>query len=497
MFESLSDKILGSVKKLKGQHKISEKNIEDAIKEVRLSLLEADVNFKVVKKFIERVKEKAVGEEVLQAIAPGEQFIKIVNDELVILLGKDEAPLEVKSTPSVVFMVGLQGAGKTTTAAKLALHIRKKLKKRPGLVPADIYRPAAVDQLKTLAKDNDFPVFDTQPGMKPEEILEKSKAWAKDNMVEVVLVDTAGRLQIDEELMGELGRLKDIWTPKEILLVADAMLGQQAVNVAEGFHDRLGITGLVLTKVDGDARGGAALSIREATGVPIKFLGMGEKVSELEVFHPDRLAGRILDMGDVVSLVEKAAEVVDEKEAMKTAKKMMKNEFTIEDFLAQIQQMKKLGGMESLLGMLPGMGQLKKQMKNMTPPDEEMKKIEAIINSMTLQERRNPKILNGSRRERIAKGSGTQVKDINRFVKQFAEAKKMMQGMMKMGGMGGMFGGGGGLPGMGGGLGGGSPFGGGAPGGLPGLGGGSPFGKGFPGKKGGKGGKGGSGFPFS
>lgn len=485
MFESLSDRIMGSVKKLKGQHKISEKNIEDAVKEVRMSLLEADVNFKVVKSFIDEVKKKALGEEVLSAVSPGEQFVKIVNDELVRILGGEAEGLDTKGSPAVVFMVGLQGAGKTTTSAKLALHIRKKLGKKPGLVPADIYRPAAIDQLKQLAKDNDFPVYDTQLGQQPEEILEKAKAWAKDNMVEVVLVDTAGRLQIDEDLMGELGRLKDIWQPREVLLVADAMLGQQAVNVAEGFHARLGITGLVLTKVDGDARGGAALSIREATGVPIKFLGMGEKVSELEVFHPDRLASRILDMGDVLSLVEKAQEVVDEKEAMKTAKKMMKNQFTMEDFLSQIQQMKKLGSMESLLGMLPGMGQLKKQLKNMTPPDEELKKIEAIIRSMTPKERAEPKILNGSRRARIAKGSGTEVKDVNRFVKQFEESKKMMQSFMKMG-AGGMFGGGG-MPGMGG-------------GGFPGMGGGNPFGGGgFPGmgKKGGKGGKGGGGgFPF-
>jgi signal recognition particle subunit SRP54 len=489
MFESLSDKILGSVKKLKGQHKISEKNIEDAVKEVRLSLLEADVNFKVVKSFIDNVKQKALGEEVLSAVAPGEQFVKIVHDELVRILGGDAEGLNVKSTPSVVFMVGLQGAGKTTSTAKLALHIRKKLGKKPGLVPADIYRPAAIDQLKQLAKDNNFPVYDTQIGQKPEEILEKAKAWAKDNMIEVVLVDTAGRLQIDDELMNELSRLKEIWNPKEVMLVADAMLGQQAVNVAEGFHSRLGITGLMLTKVDGDARGGAALSIREATGVPIKFLGMGEKVAELEVFHPDRLASRILDMGDVLSLVEKAQEVVDEKDAMDAAKKMMKNQFTIEDFLSQIQQLKKLGGMESLLGMLPGMGQLKKQLKNMTPPDEEMKKIEAIIRSMTIKERQNPKILNGSRRARIAKGSGTEVKDVNRFVKQFEESKKMMQSMMKMGGMfgggGNPFGGGGGggFPGMGG-------------GGFPGMGGGNPFGGG--GKKGGgKGGGGGRGFPFA
>lgn len=483
MFESLSDKMLAAAKKLKGQHKISESNIEDAIKEVRLSLLEADVNFKVVKTFIERVKEKALGAEVLSAVSPGEQFVKIVHDELVELLGGDAAPLNTKGNPAVVFMVGLQGAGKTTTSAKLALHIRKKFGKKPGLVPADIYRPAAIDQLKQLAKENDVPVFDTQVGQKPEEILEQAKAWAKNNMVEVVLVDTAGRLQIDEDLMGELGRLKQIWEPRETLLVADAMLGQQAVNVAEGFNTTLGLSGLILTKIDGDARGGAALSIREATGIPIKFLGKGEKVGDLEVFHPDRLASRILDMGDVLSLVEKAQEVIDEKEAMAAAKKMAKNQFTMDDFLKQIQQMKKLGGMETLLSMLPGAGQIKKQLKNMAPPDEEVKKIEAIIRSMTMAERNNPKILNGSRRERIAKGSGTHVKDINKFVKQFEQAQKMMQSMMKMG-LGGMFGGGGGFPGGGGGF---PGMGGG--GGFPGMGGGG----GFPGLPG-KGKKGG--FPF-
>lgn len=269
--------------------------------------------------------------------------------------------------------------------------------------------------------------------MKPEEILEKSKQWARDNMVDVVIVDTAGRLQIDDDLMGELGRLKDIWAPQEILLVADAMLGQQSVNVAEGFHKRLNLTGLVLTKVDGDARGGAALSIREVTGIPIKFLGVGEKVSALEVFHPDRLAGRILDMGDVLSLVEKAQEVIDEKAARDSAKKIMKNEFTLEDFLTQIQQLKKMGGFETILKFLPGMGDLSKQLKNMTPPDNEMKKIEAIIHSMTIQERQNHKILNASRRQRIANGSGTQVQDVNKLIKQFEDAKKMMGGLMKMG----------------------------------------------------------------
>ncbi|WP_374073320.1 signal recognition particle protein [Bdellovibrio bacteriovorus] len=439
MFENLSDKIMASLKKVRGQSKITESNVEDVIKEIRLSLLEADVNFKVVKTFIDKVKAKALGAEVLQNVNPGQMFVKIVHDELVNVLGGGAVDINVRENPSVIFLVGLQGAGKTTSAAKLSLYIRQKLGKKPGLVPADIYRPAAIDQLQTLGRQNNIPTFPTQVGMKPEEILEKAKQWAKDNMIDVVIVDTAGRLQIDEDLMGELGRLREIWTPQEILLVADAMLGQQSVNVAEGFHKRLTLTGLILTKVDGDARGGAALSIREVTGIPIKFLGVGEKVAALEVFHPDRLAGRILDMGDVLSLVEKAQEVIDEKSARESAKKIMKNEFTLEDFLTQIQQLKKMGGFESILKFLPGMGDLSKQLKNMTPPDAEMKKIEAIIHSMTLQERHNHKILNASRRQRIAKGSGTQVQDVNKLVKQFEDAKKMMGGLMKMGmGRGGM-----------------------------------------------------------
>ncbi len=439
MFENLSDKIMASLKKVRGQSKISEANVEEVIKEIRLSLLEADVNFKVVKNFIDKVKAKALGAEVLANVNPGQQFVKIVHDELVQTLGGGAVDINVRENPSVLFLVGLQGAGKTTSAAKLALYIRQKLGKKPGLIPADIYRPAAIDQLQVLGKQNNIPTFPTPVGMKPEEILEKSKQWARDNMVDVVIVDTAGRLQIDDELMGELGRLKEIWTPQEILLVADAMLGQQSVNVAEGFHKRLSLTGLILTKVDGDARGGAALSIREVTGIPIKFLGVGEKVTALEVFHPDRLAGRILDMGDVLSLVEKAQEVIDEKSARDSAKKLMKNEFTLEDFLTQIQQLKKMGGFESILKFLPGMGEISKQLKNMTPPDAEMKKIEAIIHSMTVQERQNHKILNASRRQRIAKGSGTQVQDVNKLIKQFEDAKKMMGGLMKMGmGRGGM-----------------------------------------------------------
>lgn len=433
MFENLSDKFMNSLKKIKGQNKISESNVEEVVREIRLHLLEADVNFKVVKNFIDRVKAKAIGQDVINNVNPGQMFVKIVHDELVATLGGEKVDINCRENPSVIFLVGLQGAGKTTTAAKLALYIRHKLGKKPGLIPADIYRPAAIDQLQTLAKNNDIPVYPTQVGMKPEQILEDAKRWAKENMVDVVIVDTAGRLQIDEDLMGELGRLKNIWSPQEVLLVADAMLGQQSVNVAEGFHQRLVLTGLVLTKVDGDARGGAALSIREVTGIPIKFLGVGEKVAALEVFHPDRLAGRILDMGDVLSLVERARDVIDEKQAMESAKKFMKNEFTLDDFLAQIQQMKKLGGLESILKFMPGMGNMSKQLKNMAPPDAEIKKIEAIIRSMTAKERADHRILNGSRRQRIASGSGTQVSDINRLVKQFEETKKMMSGLMKMG----------------------------------------------------------------
>lgn len=433
MFENLSDKLTNTLRKVRGQAKISESNIEEALKEIRLSLLEADVNFRVVKSFLDQVKEKALGAEVLQSLTAGQQFVKIVHDELVQTLGAQAEEINIRGEPAVILLVGLQGVGKTTTAAKLALFVRQKLKKKPGLVPSDIYRPAAIEQLTVLAKQNDIPVFSTQAGQSVAQIVEKAKAWAKEEMVEVVIVDTAGRLQIDEPLMAELRNLKTSWPPQEILLVADAMLGQQSVQVAEGFHQQLGLTGLILTKVDGDARGGAALSIRKATGVPIKFLGVGEKVGNLEVFHPDRLAGRILGMGDVMSLVEKAQEVIDEKTARENARKIAKSAFTLDDFLGQMQMLKKMGGLESLMKMIPGMGNLTKQLKDMKPPEEEMKKIEAIIRSMTPEERNNPKILNGSRRLRIANGSGTEVKDVNKLVNQFTQAQKMMSQMMKMG----------------------------------------------------------------
>lgn len=433
MFEQLSDKLLNSLKSLRGQAKITDSNIESALKDIRMSFLEADVNFKVVKTFIENVKAKAIGQEVVKGVNADQQFIKIVNDELTQLLGGEAVFIDLKKTPSYILLVGLQGVGKTTSAAKLALHIKTKFGKRVGLVPLDVYRPAAIEQLKTLAKQVDVPCFQSVATEKPKEILKKAEAWRAAEQLDVLILDTAGRLQIDEQLMTELSDLKTEVNPQEILLVADAMLGQQSVQVAQGFNEKLGLTGLILTKIDGDARGGAALSIRYTVGIPIKFLGIGEKVSALEVFHPDRLASRILDRGDVVSLVEKAQEHISEKEAKAAAHKMAKNQFTVEDFLKQIQMMKKMGGMTQILGMLPGMGQMKKQMEGMAPPDKEIKKIEAIIQSMTFKERYNHKILNGSRRLRIAKGSGTQVSDVNKFIKQFEQSQKMMSSMMKMG----------------------------------------------------------------
>jgi signal recognition particle subunit SRP54 len=447
VFEKLSDRLLNSVKTLRGQKRISEDNIQEAIKEIRMSLLEADVNFKVVKTFIDKVKEKALGQEVTKGVDPSQQFIKIVHDELVELLGGTTATLDVSKKPTVIFLVGLQGVGKTTTAGKLAKHISTKLEKKVGMASVDIYRPAAIQQLQQLAAEASVPVFSTDATKKVKDSAKEIHAWMAAQELDVLLLDTAGRLQIDADLMNELKDLKSIFNPQDVLLVADAMLGQQSVNVAEGFHKDIGITGLILTKVDGDARGGAALSIRETVGVPIKFLGVGEKQVALEVFHPDRLASRILDMGDVVSLVEKAQEVMDEKSAMESARKMMNNEFTLEDFLAQMRQIKKLGSMEGILKMLPGMGQMMKNMQGMAPPDDELKKIEAIICSMTPQERQDHRIINGSRTVRIAKGAGKRVQDVNKLLKQFESSKAMMSQLMKMG-MGGK-GGGGGFPGMG------------------------------------------------
>ncbi len=443
MFTQLSDKLLGSIKNLRGQGRLSEKNIEAVIKDIRMGLLEADVNFKVVKEFISRVKEKALGEDVIKSVTPDQQFTKIIFDELVDILGGGTGELNLTSGLSSVMLVGLQGVGKTTTCGKLALHLRKKLKRKPCLVPLDVYRPAAIDQLQTLGAQIGVPCFGSSAESSPPDILKEATQWAKDNNYDVMILDTAGRLQIDEALMGELKDLKQIAKPSEVLLVADAMLGQQSVNVAQGFHQDLELTGLVMTKMDGDARGGAALSIRHSVGVPIKLMGVGEKLTALEVFHPDRLASRILDRGDVVSLVEKAQEVFDEDEAKKAAEKMAKNKFTVEDFLKQLHMMKKMGGISSLMGMLPGMGQAMKQMKDQALPEDEMKKIEAMIGSMTKQERADHKILNGSRKIRIAKGSGQDIQKVNKFIKQFEQAQTMMAQMMNGGGgLGGLMGGG-------------------------------------------------------
>lgn len=433
MFKVLSDKLMNSIGSLRTT-KITEKNIEGVLKEIRLALLEADVNFKVVKLFIDRVKEKALGETVLKSVTPDQQFTKVIFDELVAILGGETFFIDIKKTPSQILLVGLQGVGKTTSAGKLSLFIKKKFKKSVGLIPLDLQRPAAVEQLQVLAKQIDVPCYESDVSISPSENYELAKKWAQDQDLEVLILDTAGRLQIDQDLMEELEGLKKLSDPSEVILVSDAMLGQQSVEVAKGFNERLGLTGLLLTKFDGDARGGAALSIRETTGIPIKLVGTGEKLSALEIFHPDRLASRILDRGDVVSLVEKAQEVVDQKEAEESARKMMKGQFTVEDFLKQLHMMKKMGGITSIMGMLPGAGQMAKQMKNMAPPEDEMKKIEAIINSMTKRERRNHKILNGSRRLRIAKGSGTKVQDVNKFVRQFEQSQKMMSQLMKFSG---------------------------------------------------------------
>ncbi len=449
MFDNLSDKLESVFKKLRGQGVMTEDNIKDALREVRLALLEADVNFKVVKDFVENVRLKAVGTEVMQSLAPGQQVVRIVHDELISLMGGDQDnSLDLAAKPPVVLMlVGLQGAGKTTTCGKLGSWLRKQ-KRRPLLVPADVYRPAAIEQLKTVGRQLNIDVFDSQAGQEPVDICSAAVRFAELNGFDTVLLDTAGRHQIDDYLMGELERIKAVAQPREILFVADAMTGQEAVTVASGFNDRLGITGVILSKLDGDAKGGAALSIKAVTGAPVKFVGLGEKLDALEVFHPDRLVSRILGMGDVLTLVEKAQSALDEKETARLTQKLKKNQFDLEDFLAQLQQIKKLGSLESIMGMIPGMGKMMKQMQGAQPSEKEMKRIEAIIRSMTPAERADHGIINGSRRLRIAKGSGTTVQEINLLLKRFTEAQKMMKQLTKLGPknlMKGM----GGLPGLG------------------------------------------------
>jgi signal recognition particle subunit SRP54 len=449
MFDNLSDKLESVFKKLRGHGRLTEENIKETMREVRLVLLEADVNFKVVKEFVTSVRERAVGQEVLKSLNPAQQVIKVVRDELGRLMGEGEDNrLDLSARPPVAVMLcGLQGAGKTTSCAKLALQLRRG-KRNPLLVPADIYRPAAIDQLKTLGRQLDIAVFDSQPGKDPVLLCEEAHRYAELNGYDTLILDTAGRLHIDEQLMDELVRIKASLQPREILLVADAMTGQDAVNVAESFNEKLTISGVILTKLDGDARGGAALSIRAVTGKPIKLVGLGEKLDALEVFHPDRMAQRILGMGDVLSLIEKAEAALDQEDAQRMEQQLRKEGFTLETFRDQLQTIKKMGSLESLLKMIPGAGKAMKQMQGMQLPDKEMKKIEAIINSMTPRERRDQKILNGSRRLRIARGSGTTVQDVNQLMKRFTEAQNMMKKLQKMGpkGMKGLLGPGGKMP---------------------------------------------------
>jgi len=433
MFESLTDKLELTFKRLRGQGKITESNIDDALREVRLGLLEADVHLKVVRGFLDAVKAKAMGQEVLQSLTPEQQFIGVVRDELVGLLGGEHSELDLKAAPPVVIMlVGLQGSGKTTTVAKLARYLKNEKKRSPYLVPADIYRPAAIEQLKILGKELELPVFDSNPETSPVAICRQALEEAKKKFCDVLLIDTAGRLHIDEELMQELSAIKDTVKPHQILFVADSMTGQDAVNQALGFDGKLGISGVILTKLDGDSRGGAALSIRQMVGKPILFSGVGEKLDALEPFYPDRLASRILGMGDVLSLIDKVQQNVEQKEAEKLQQAFQKQQFTLEEFLVQLQQIKRMGSMNSLLEMIPGGKKLASQVDG-EKAEKELKRVEAIIHSMTIQERRNPALLNGSRRRRIANGSGTTVTDINRLMKQFLEMKKMMQRVSKGG----------------------------------------------------------------
>ncbi len=438
IFEGLADRLQETFKKLRGHGKLTEEDVSEAMREVRMALLEADVNFKVVKDFVKRVKERAIGQDVLETLTPAQAVIRIVNEELTELMGGTQSRLNFSpQPPTVVMMVGLQGSGKTTTAGKLARNLKKQ-GKHPLLVADDIYRPAAVKQLQVLGEQLEIPVFSMEPGTDAVTIARNALEHASSHALDVVLIDTAGRLHINEELMQELRSVKSEVHPHEILLVVDAMTGQDAVNVAESFHKELGVDGVVLTKMDGDARGGAALSVKAVTGCPIKFVGMGEKLDALEPFYPDRMASRILGMGDVLSLIEKAQSVYDAEEAKKIEKKIRKNDFTLDDFLDQLQQIRKMGSFGDILGMLPGMGNVKKQLEGVDVDlnGKEIKHVEAIIRSMTPAERADITIVNGSRRKRIAQGSGTRIQDVNKVLKQFAEMRKMMKKMKKLQGKG-------------------------------------------------------------
>ena len=436
MFDNLTDKLDSVFKKLKGHGKLSEKNIAEGLKEVRIALLEADVHYKVVKKLIADIKERSLGQEVMASLTPGQQVVKIVNDELTEIMGNRHEELNLSgSKPASIMLVGLQGSGKTTTAGKLAVFLRKKGKK-PYLVPADVYRPAAIDQLKKLGEQLSVPVYSSTVEMDPVEICRQAKIAAQQEGCDILLLDTAGRLHIDENLMAELCNIKDAVKPSDILLVADAMTGQDAVNIAKTFDNTLDIGGIILTKMDGDARGGAAISIKSITNKPIKFIGVGEKLSELEPFHPDRMSSKILGMGDVLTIIEKAQSMVDEKKTAELEKKLKKNEFTLDDFRDQMVQIRKMGSIKDILGMIPGFSK-NKQFKNLEVDGKEFVRIEAIINSMTPQERRQHTIINGKRRKRIARGSGTRIQDINKLLKSYTQIIKMMKKINK-GGMSGL-----------------------------------------------------------
>lgn len=431
-FEGLADRLQNTMKKIRGKGKVTEADVKKMMREVRLALLYADVNLKVVKDFVKRVSERAVGQEVMKSLTPGQQVIKVVKEELTELMGGEQSKIAVSpKPPTVVMMVGLQGAGKTTTTGKLANHLRKKHNRKPMLVAADIYRPAAIKQLQTLGKQLNLPVFSLGDQVSPVEIAEKAIEQAKQEHHDYVLIDTAGRLHIDEELMSELKNIKETVKPDEIFLVVDAMTGQDAVNVASSFNEQLGITGVILTKLDGDTRGGAALSIRAVTGRPIKFIGTGEKMDALEPFHPERMASRILGMGDVLSLIEKAQEAVDEEKARELEKKMRTASITLDDFLEQLAQIRNMGPLDELLKMIPGANRVK-GLNNLKIDEKQIKHVEAIIQSMTKEERMNPEIINASRKRRIAKGSGRPVQEVNRLLKQFEEMKKMMKQMNQM-----------------------------------------------------------------
>lgn len=431
MFDALSDKLNSAFKKLKGRGKLSEKNIADGLREVRMALLEADVHYRVVKKLIADIKTRAVGQEVMESLTPGQQVVKIVNEELTALMGSKGQELRLSGAPpATIMLVGLQGSGKTTTASKLALFLRKK-GHRPYLAPADISRPAAIAQLQKLGSQLSIPVFDSKPESDTVEICQQAQTAAQQEGHDTLIIDTAGRQHVDEALMEELSRIKNAVRPSDILLVADAMTGQDAVNIAGAFDKTLDIGGVILSKIDGDARGGAALSIKAVTGKPIKFVGVGEKAADLEPFYPDRIASKILGMGDMLTFIEKAQSMVDEKKAADLEKKLRKNQFTLEDFRDQMVQIRKMGSINDLLQMIPGIGG--KQLKNMNVDDKEFVKIEAIINSMTKQERRRHTIINGSRRKRIAQGSGTRVQDVNKLLKNYTQVLKMMKKINKGG----------------------------------------------------------------